>query len=501
VVRLTELISTLGGERVGPADPDLVDVDVDSRRVAPGHLFCALPGLSVDGAQFVGDARTRGAEAVLAPRSLDDDIGAGALWIHPEARRVAGEAAALVHGQPSREQFTIGVTGTNGKTTVVHVTACLLESLGYRPGTIGTVEVALAGAEPTPSTHTTPDATELQRLARRNLAGGGDALVLEASSHALDQERLAGLELDVAVFTNLGHDHLDYHSDLDAYATAKERIFRYLKPTGAAAIHADDPLAERFARAAKRHTDRVVTYGTGSRADLCASLSEAGPRGSNLFLEGMGILRTGLFLPLVGRHNVENALAALAAVLLLGASPSRALGGLASVSQPRGRLEEIDIGKRHGFQVFVDYAHTPEALAHVLTTLRDIMTLEGGEDSALFEGRLLCLFGCGGNRDREKRRPMGKTVGTLADVAILTSDNPRFEDPDEIITDVQEGLSGTPADVLVEPDRRAAIRAALRLARPGDILLIAGKGHEAWQLSRGKRLPFEDGRVVREELP
>ena len=297
---------------------------------------------------------------------------------------------------------------------------------------------------------------------------------------------------------------LDYHEDLNAYARAKEKLFSYLKPGGAAVINADDGLADRMVAAAEKAGGRVVLYGTGSRADLVAETTEVGPRGSHLFLEGMGIPRTGLFLPLVGRHNVENAIAAVAAVLLLGASPSSVLEGLASVSAPRGRLEEVDVGKRRGFQVFVDYAHTPDALERVLTTLRDIMQLSGEgvvDDHALFEGRLICVFGCGGNRDRDKRGPMGETVGSNSDVAIVTSDNPRHEDPDQIIAEVCEGLARTPVDVIVEPDRRSAIRLALREAEPGDIILIAGKGHEAWQLSRGKRLPFEDRRVVREELP
>ncbi len=505
MVTVSELVGALGGAR-GPLhadrDPAVTDVHLDSRRVGRGHLFCALAGTTDDGASYAAEALQKGAVCVLSQRPLDELDGV--TWIHPDARRVAGEAAAIVHGHPCRAQRVVGVTGTNGKTTVVGVIASLLRSLGHRPGTVGTIEYALHGSEPKPSTHTTPDAPELQRLLKENAAAGGDCLVLEASSHALDQERLAGLALDVAVFTNLGHDHLDYHSDMDAYASAKERIFAALDAGGAAVINADDPLAERFRSAASRATDRVVTYGTGSLADLKAELTEVGPRGSHLFLEGMGIPRTGLFLPLVGRHNVENALAALAAVLMLGASPSLAMEGLASVSAPRGRLERVEVSNRHGYQVFIDYAHTPDALRSVLGTLRELMSIPEAtetEGHALFEGRLICVFGCGGNRDQDKRRPMGEAVGTLADLAVVTSDNPRFEDPERIIDAVLEGLSSTPCDVIVEPDRRSAIRKVLRVAQPGDVVLIAGKGHETWQLSRGKRTPFEDSRVVREELP
>jgi UDP-N-acetylmuramoyl-L-alanyl-D-glutamate--2,6-diaminopimelate ligase len=362
------------------------------------------------------------------------------------------------------------------------------------PGVVGTVEVRLFGAEPRAATHTTPDAAELQRLCRENLERGGDTLVIEASSHALDQERLAGLGLDVAVFTNLGRDHLDYHPDMEAYAAAKERIFALVKTDGAAVVHAGDDRAERMIRAARRHGARVVTYGIGSRADLSATQLDVGPSGIHLFLEGMGIPRTGFSLPLVGRHNLENALAALAAVLLLGASPIRALKGLATASSPPGRLEPVDTGGR-GFRVFVDYAHTPDALERVLMALDELRA------QAEPRGRLLCVFGCGGERDREKRAPMGAVAGRLADLVWLTSDNPRSEDPEAILREVRIGLEASRAEVAIEPDRRAAIRGALARARPGDLVLIAGKGHETWQLSRGRKLAFDDRQVAREELP
>ena len=500
MVRLADLAERCGGEVLGEAGVEVRDVRLDSRAVRKGELFAALPGTLADGAAYVAQAKKRGAVAVLSPEPLGEELGLPN-WVHPEARRAAGLAAAEVQDHPARDQFTVAVTGTNGKTTVAHLAADLLRATGHKPGLSGTVEVRLHGAEASPATHTTPDAPELQRLCRRNLRARGDSFVLEASSHALDQERLAGLELDVAVFTNLGRDHLDYHSDLESYARAKERLFEHLKPGGTAVIHAADPASERMLAAAKRRTDRVVTYGVGSSYDLSAVLHDAGPSGSHVFLEGMGIPRTGLFLPLVGRHNVENALAALAATLLLEASPSRALEGLASISPPPGRLERVDT-PNHRFQVFIDYAHTPEALANVLGTLRGLMEHpEDGEDHALIEGRLLCLFGCGGDRDTEKRAPMGAVVGEYADLAIVTSDNPRHEDPDAIIRDVLLGFEDSPADVVVEPDRRAAIRQALRLAEPNDVLLIAGKGHETWQNVRDKRLPFEDRKVVREELP
>ena len=500
-MRLGDLVSVLGGRLEGGNQPaaraEIGDVHLDSRCVEPRTLFAALPGTRSDGARHAIEAVQRGAAALLAPRAFDFAAGVP-LWVHPEARRVAGLSAALVHGEPVREQRVVGVTGTNGKSTVVHLVGALLRHAGRRPAVLGTLEYRLWNAPALPSTHTTPDAPELARLARRNLALGGDSIALEVSSHALDQERLAGFPLDAAIFTNLGRDHLDYHGDLEAYARAKERIFEHLKADGAALINADDAAAERMCRAARAAGARVITYGTRSHADLSATLDDVGPAGTTLFLEGMGIPRTGFFLPLVGRHNVENALAALAAVLFLGASPATAVAGLASLTGPRGRLEPVDTGKR-GFRVFVDYAHTPDALERVLGTLREI--LPAGDARA----RLLCVFGCGGNRDREKRAPMGAAVARHADRAWVTSDNPRDEEPLAIIEDILPGLAHGRATVVdgnveIEPDRREAIVRALRVARAGDIVLIAGKGHETWQQVRNERLPFEDTRVVLEEL-
>jgi UDP-N-acetylmuramoyl-L-alanyl-D-glutamate--2,6-diaminopimelate ligase len=491
-VKLGTLVRELGGTLVpdlGAGEAEIADVHLDSRQAGPGVLFAALPGTRSDGGAFAADAVRRGATALLAPGTIADTAGVP-LWVHSAARRVAGLAAARVHGEPVRAQRVIGVTGTNGKSTVVHLAGQLLRHVGMRPGVLGTVEYRLWNTDPRPSTHTTPDAPELARLAAANLAAGGDALALEVSSHALDQERLAGFALDVAIFTNLSRDHLDYHGDLEAYARAKERIFEHQRPGGAAVINADDPAAERMRHAARRAGVRVITYGTRSHADLSATLDVVGPAGTTLFLEGMGIPRTGYFLPLTGRHNVENALAALAAVLLLGASPATTVAGLASLSAPAGRLEPVDVGER-GFRVFVDYAHTPDALERVLGTLRELLPARG---------RLICLFGCGGNRDSAKRGPMGAAVARHADLAVVTSDNPRDEEPLAIIEDILPGLRSGRAETRIEPDRRRAIACALTEARAGDIVLIAGKGHEAWQQLRDTRVPFEDRRVVHEVL-
>lgn len=504
MVRLGELVAELGG-RCGPlvgAGPLISDVHLDSREVTPGSLFAALPGARSDGAAFLEEARARGAVALLAPES-GAPAPAGPLprWEHPRARAVAGLAAALVHGRPTRALFVVGVTGTNGKTTTAHLTAQLLGRAGRRSGVIGTTGTLLADGTLLPTRHTTPDGPSLQRLARRQLELGGDSLVIEISSHALDQDRTAGLELAVGVFTNLSRDHLDYHVDMEQYAAVKARMFTSLEPGRVAIVNADDPRHRTMADAARRAGAEVLTYGIGSPVDLGAEGLRTTLRGSVLFLTGMGIPGTRIDLPLLGRHNVLNALAASAVVLWSGASPSTLVEGLATVSAPPGRLEPVSTGERD-FVVLVDYAHTDAALAGVLDVLREV--LEGEARG----GRLLCVFGAGGDRDRGKRGPMGRAVAERADLAFLTSDNPRSEDPGAILADVLAGTRPAAGEAwrprarfTLEPDRRLAIRAALRAARPGDVVLLAGKGHETTQTVGGEVLPFDDRQVAREELP
>lgn len=496
MVELDRLVAALGGEIHGQSavqrtgrSVDVLDVRLDSRFVGVGDLFAALPGRAANGARFVRSAADRGAVAVLSPTPISD--ATVPVWVHPRARRAAGEAAALVHGRPSRDMTVVAVTGTNGKTTTAHLAGQLLALVGRRVAVFGTTGHRLAGGVSLPSTHTTPDAPELQRLLRRHREAGGDAVALELSSHALDQERHAGLDVSVAVFTNLTRDHLDYHGDMDAYLAAKRRLFEELAPGSAAVLNAGDPASPSMARAARARGARVFTYGTGSRADLGASRVVPVPRGTQLILEGMGISDIEVTLPLVGRHNVENTLAALAAVLATGASPSHAVGGLAALSAAPGRLEPVEAGES-GPRVFVDYAHTPDALERVLTALREQFSAPGT--------RLICVFGAGGDRDRGKRAPMGAAVGRLADLAVLTSDNPRSEDPAQIAHEVLEGLRPVAREHALELDRRAAIALALARARRGDVVLIAGKGHETGQTIGANVEPFDDREVARELL-
>jgi UDP-N-acetylmuramoyl-L-alanyl-D-glutamate--2,6-diaminopimelate ligase len=466
--------------------------------VGAGDLFAALPGTRDDGSRFAETALARGAAAILAPRPLELSApGSAIVWVHPDARRVAGEAAAIAYGEPARDMFVVGVTGTNGKTTTAHIVGHLLRATGRRPAVLGTTGNRLADGRRVAATHTTPDAPELQRLLLRHRELGGDSVALEASSHALDQERTAGLAFDVAIFTNLTRDHLDYHGDLESYARAKERLFLSLGADAAAVVHADDPAGERMARAARSRGARVVTYSARLRGDLVASALTSDLHGTQIVLHGMGISRTSLRLPLAGRHNVENALAAAAAALLSGASPSDVLGGLASASPAPGRLEPVDTGDK-GFVVLVDYAHSEDALQNVCRAVRG--ALEGTPGRSARRGRLIVVFGCGGDRDRGKRGPMGRVVNELADLAIVTSDNPRSEEPMAIIREVLAGMEPHLAETVIEPDRRLAISQAVQHARRGDVVLIAGKGHETTQVIGERVVEFDDRLIASEAL-
>jgi len=510
VSRLSELLARFGGETIsahGERDPEVHSVALDSREVEDGTLFAALPGTARDGAEFVKTAIEAGARAVLttpaqvAAITESGELGVP-LWVHPEAREVVGHAAAMVAGHPSHSLRVIAITGTNGKTSVAHLTSQLLEAGEVSTAELGTVGYRLAGNRTLPATHTTPGAPSLQRLFADHLGFGGQAVVLEASSHALDQERLAGTEVDIAVFTNLTRDHLDYHSDMDRYAEAKERLFAMLTEKGTAVVKLDDPYSARMAKVARERGAKVVSYGVSygadAGADLCATRMTVERGGTRFTLEGMGIPVSEVCVPLFGRFNVENALAATAAALLSGVSVSTVLETLARIQPAPGRLEEVGRGSRD-FSIVVDYAHTENALEEVLCSLREVL-------SARDRGRLVCVFGCGGDRDRGKRDAMGRAVGRLADVAIVTSDNPRTEAPEKIVEEVWAGLTcvegprGQRAELHSETDRRSAIELAIDLALPDDVVLIAGKGHETTQEVNGVLLPFDDRQVALEVL-
>jgi UDP-N-acetylmuramoyl-L-alanyl-D-glutamate--2,6-diaminopimelate ligase len=493
---LDELVSALPGLVpsaapfvLGNADPVLSGISQDSHGVRPGDLYLARPGEHAHGARFAQEAVRAGAVAVLT------DVAGGALTadlpvpvvVVSDARAVAGSVAAWVYGDPSAGLRLIGVTGTNGKTTTSYLVDAALRAAGEVTGMVGTVETRIAG-EVIPSVRTTPEATDLQALFAVMRERSVTSAVMEVSSHALALGRVDGTSYDVAVFTNLSQDHLDFHPDLEAYFEAKALLFdpdrsRY------AVVNVDDEhgvvLAERLSAGGQP----VVTYSVSGRpADWRAVDVLAGPAGSSFRLIGPAVdLAAEVALP--GRFNVANALAALVAVVVAGIDADDAVRGVASLAGVPGRMERIDGGQP--FVAIVDYAHTPDAVDTLLSSLREVTA-----------GRLIVVLGAGGDRDRSKRPLMGAAAAGGADIAVLTSDNPRSEDPLEILAAVERGAHDVHggAQLVVEPDRRLAIGAAVALARSGDTLVVAGRGHEAGQESAGVVRPFDDRAVLAETL-
>jgi UDP-N-acetylmuramoyl-L-alanyl-D-glutamate--2,6-diaminopimelate ligase len=486
---LAELARELGGEVSGSGSVRVYGVQQDSRRVAAGDLFVALRGEHADGAAFVEGAIAKGAAAVLRDRAHPLELAVPVLYVDAP-RNALARAAAELYGRPTRRLRVVGITGTNGKTTTAHLAAACVQGAGARPGVVGTLGSRFEDWE-LPGTLTSPEADELQRLAHHMAERGATHLVMEVSSIALESERVTAVDFDVAVFTNLTQDHLDYHGTMEAYAAAKERLFFEHQPR-AAVIHVDDPLGAELARrlsrsdAGRTQLIRVSRRSSDDDAMFAAESCTAGRFEAKLF----GLESVQIATPLLGRHNVDNILCALGVVEALGLDIDAAVAALASVSQVPGRLERVSDPNRDDVLTFVDYAHTPDALERVLTSLR-----------AELDGRITCVFGCGGDRDPHKRGPMGEVVGRLADKAVVTNDNPRSEDPAIIASAVVVGLKRAGvASPHVELDRRAAIELAVHEAEPGDIVLVAGKGHETYQILGERVLDFDDRLVVRSAL-
>jgi len=488
-MRLGELLAALGEEQriEGTDDVEVDGIALDSRRVRPGDLFFALAGTRTDGRRHVADAIARGARAVVTSAPLDGDVAGTTVVASPSPRRLLGRAAAYLAGDPSAGLTLVGVTGTNGKTTTTYLLEAIWRAARHRPGVLGTIAYRFDGAS-RPAPLTTPDAVTLQGLLAEMRAAQTTHVAMEVSSHALAQERVVGCRFDGAVFTNLTRDHLDFHGDLDAYYAAKARLFReYLPASGkrdpVAVVNVDDPFGERLAAEVPT---RLVCVSRGAEGDVHPGAIEttlAGTRGE-LVLGGRTVRFT---TRLVGAPHVENVLCAAGAAWALGASADAIAAGLAALEPPPGRLEQIT---GPGFTVVVDYAHTPDALARALEVLRPLTT-----------GRLVTVFGCGGDRDPGKRPLMGDAAARGSDLVVLTSDNPRTEDPLRIIADVERGVRAAGATAYrVEPDRRAAIALAVELARPGDLVLVAGKGHEDYQIVGTEKHPLDDRDEVRRAL-
>lgn len=498
---LAELLRDIPDARiVGPAEVRVRGIAYDSRQVRPGDVFVPWSGgrRFGDGHRFIPDALERGAVAVVAEEGARVDaegVPRRATLVRTRDNRLAlALMAAAFYGYPGLRLRVFGVTGTKGKTTTTHMIRHLLASAGRPCGLIGTVHY-LIGERRLEADRTTPQAPDVQRLLAEMVAAGCAAAVMEVASIALVQHRVAGCGFDVGVFTNLGREHLDDHGTMEEYAAAKARLFALLgQPVGGrtkpgphlAVVNGDDPYGERMA-AASRVT--VVRYGTSPGVDFRAEAIEADAAGVR-FVARTPAGRFPVRVPLTGRFNALNALAALAAVSAEGLDLAAAAEALATLPPVPGRFERVDLGQP--FLVVVDYAHTPHSLAEVLRAAR-----------ALTAGRLICVFGCGGDRDPGKRPEMGRVAAELADLVILTSDNPRSEDPEAIIDQIEAGMAASPWAARPRErltDRAAAIRRAIELAGPGDTVLIAGKGHETYQILRDRTVPFDDREVARAAL-
>ncbi|MEZ6188865.1 MAG: UDP-N-acetylmuramoyl-L-alanyl-D-glutamate--2,6-diaminopimelate ligase [Planctomycetota bacterium] len=482
-MRLPELLRTVAPDVALP-DVAVGRVLADSRQVRPGDVFVAVPGTRVDGATFAVQAAAQGAAAIVAQRPLPG-LGVPVVQV-PDAALALGQLAHALHGRACERVRVTGVTGTNGKTTTTFLLHWILEASGRPASLLGTIQNQIAGQR-RKATQTTPDCVSLHRALADTAAAGAGDLVMEVSSHALDQRRAAGVDFACAVFTNLSRDHLDYHGSLEAYGDAKARLFEGLAPGRPCVLNVGDPFSAALAR---RTRGRVVTYGWERRvwsdADVAAQLVDEELAGTRIRLR-LGGRELPLFLPLVGPFNVENALAAAAAAWGLGVEPEAIAHALEASQGVPGRLERVP-GPAGSPTVLVDYAHTPDALTRVVETLRP-----------LTPGRLLVVFGCGGDRDRGKRPLMGRAVERAADLALLTSDNPRSEDPQAILDEVLAGCE-RPDDVAADPDRRRSIRVALEVAGPEDVVLIAGKGHEQGQIVGDTTFPFDDRQVAAQLL-
>lgn len=476
---LAELAAACGASLRG-ADAEITGITHVSGAVQPGWAFAALPGARHHGIEFVAQALERGAVAVLSDR----DPGPQTTWLSVnDPRHASALAAWTLAGHPERRLLTVGITGTNGKSTVADLVGRIAGAAGVTHGVLGTIAYTLPGRSEC-AVRTTPEATDLAPLLAELTREGGQLAVMEVSSHALSLDRVAGLEFDVGVWTNLTRDHLDFHHDLEAYFAAKCRLADLLRrePPGRRVIGADDPFMARLA-ASPRPGD--LTFGLGPGCQVTAADVSANLEGTTFILR-TPVGEAPVRLPLVGAHNLRNALAAAATAVALGWPLEAAVHGLASAEPLPGRLEPVAAGTH--FPVFVDYAHTPDALEQVLRALREVE-----------ERRIVVVFGCGGDRDPGKRAPMGEVVGRLADVPIVTSDNPRSEDPRAIVDAVMDGVraSGNPRALAI-PDRREAIAAALSLADERCLVLVAGKGHETEQIFADRTIPFDDGNVIRE---
>ena len=483
-MKLKELLKNITVLSVqGADDVDITDVDIDSRQVAPGHLFVAIKGTQTDGHQYIAKAIAQGAAAVLCENLiwLDGvDTKDTAIIQVASTESAVGPVATAFHGNPTSKLKLVGVTGTNGKTTIATLLYNMFRRLGYKCGLLSTVCNYIEG-EPIPASHTTPDPIELNKLLGRMVEAGCEYVFMECSSHAIAQQRIGGLTFAGGIFTNLTRDHLDYHKTVENYRDAKKAFFDML-PKGAFAItNADDKNGMFMVQNTKA---AVKTYSTRTLADFKARIIECHFEGMYLDIDGHEV-----GVQFIGKFNVSNLLAVYGAAVMLGQKPEDVLLVLSTLKSVAGRLEPIH--SPEGYTAVVDYAHTPDALENVLKAIHEV--LDGKE------GKIITVCGAGGNRDKGKRPLMAQEAVKQSDRVIITSDNPRFEEPQDIINDMLAGLDQKQMKKVISiVDRKEAIRAACMMAQKGDVILIAGKGHEDYQEVKGVKHHFDDREVVRE---
>jgi UDP-N-acetylmuramoyl-L-alanyl-D-glutamate--2,6-diaminopimelate ligase len=472
-------------------NPGISGLEYDSRRIKPGDLFIAMRGESSDGNRFIDQAIAAGAVAVVSDSAIEKPRE-GVAWAHvPHGRRALARLSANFYKKPAERLAVTGITGTNGKSTTAFLLESILAAAGRKSALIGTIEYHVAGkilAAP----HTTPEALELDRILGEALGQGATETVMEVSSQALEQQRVYGIPFDVAVFTNLTRDHLDYHHTMEEYFSSKQVLFEGCgtEAPRAAVLNTDDEYGQRLMGISKKRSSEVLTYGL-AKGDFHAGKVEITSRGTrfNLITPKETIP---VFSALIGKVNVYNTLAAAAAAYLRNCAAEVIAQGVAVLARVPGRFERVDC--QQPFTVVVDYAHTDDALRNLTGLARDFVQQAGQK------GRVITVFGCGGDRDRTKRPLMGEAAGRGSDFVVLTSDNPRSEDPLAIINDAMVGLQRSGAKYKTEPDRKAAITLAVGEANPGDIVLIAGKGHEKVQLTRDESIPFDDVEVAQKVL-
>ena len=481
MVKLTDLLKNIKTVAVtGNTDIDIADVNIDSRRIEKGHLFLAIKGTQTDGHKYIGKAIELGAAAIVC-EDMPETLADGVTYVQvPSTEDVAGVIATTFQGNPSAKLKLVGVTGTNGKTTIATLLYNMFRAMGHKCGLLSTVCNYIEG-EPIPADHTTPDPIELNRLLRRMADAGCEYVFMECSSHAIAQKRIGGLKFAGGIFTNLTRDHLDYHKTVENYRNAKKAFFDMLPKDAFAIINIDDKNGMFMVQNTKA---TVKTYSTRAMADFRARIIECHFEGMYLEVDGHEV-----GVQFIGKFNVSNLLAVYGAAIMLGKQPEDILVVMSTLKSVAGRLEPIR--SEEGVTAVVDYAHTPDALDNVLKAIHEV--LEGTD------GKVITVCGAGGNRDKGKRPLMAQEAVKQSDRVIITSDNPRFEEPQDIINDMLAGLDQKQMKKVVSiVDRKEAIKTACMLAQKGDVILIAGKGHEDYQEIKGVKHHFDDREIVRE---